>query len=126
MKRDFSGKIAKQCPLIYRSGGHFDCESAWYELTLNLSLELERLTRELRDDEGVVLDGLPIVTHVKQKYGGLRLYMIPLTDNMRRLISKAEDDSLQTCEICGDKGRLINGCYYMTCCKEHQIEGVTF
>lgn len=60
MKRDFSGKIAKQCPLIYRSGGHFDCESAWYELTLNLSLELERLTRELKDDEGRSLVACPL------------------------------------------------------------------
>lgn len=138
MKRDLSENIVKQCPLIYRGRGHgvrknlmcfgFDCESGWYELILNLSIELERLTRALKDDEGVELDGLPIVIQVKEKYGGLRFYMSPLTDEMRRLISKAEDDSLQICEICGAKGRLIevNGRYYMTCCEEHQIAGRPF
>ncbi len=128
MKRESSENSVKQSHLIYRSGGHFDCESGWHELILNLSLELVRLTRELKDDEGVALDVLPIVTQVKQKYGGLRFYMSPLTDDMRSLISKAEEDSLQICEICGAKGRLseVSGWYYMTCCEEPQIAGRPF
>jgi hypothetical protein len=51
MEPESSENIVKQCPLIYRSGGHFECESGWHEAILNLSLELEMFTRELRDDE---------------------------------------------------------------------------
>ena len=57
------------------------------------------------------------VTQVKEKFGGLRFYS-PINDRISHLVSLAERAASNTCEECGDYGRLrINHGWYKTLCK---------
>lgn len=134
MRRELAENIYLQCPIIYRGKDlgpdknlmcfGFECGSGWYDLILNLSIKIETLTETLRDD-GIELDYLPMVTQVKEKYGGLRFYLTVSTNKMDELISKAEDDSLHICEECGAEGQLMKayGRFLTTCCAVHRIPG---
>jgi hypothetical protein len=48
----------------------------------------------------------PCASTVKEKFGGLRVYMNMSTDEMEKLISEAENLSMVTCELCGSPGEL--------------------
>ena len=123
-------KIYKRCPTIYRGRNlgpdqnlmcfGFECGSGWYELILDLSIQLEKITEKLRAD-GMEPNYLPMVMQVKEKYGGLSFSLTYYTDEMNVLIDKAEEDSLTTCEECGAEGKLMSvyGRFQMTCCEEH-------
>lgn len=137
MRREQAENIYLQCPTIYRGRDlapdnnlmwfGFDCGSGWYDLILTLSIQIEKITEKLRD-EGVEPDYLPMVTQVKEKYGGLRLYLTVSTKEMDELISKAEEDSLHICEECGAEGKLMAayGRFLTTCCEVHRIPGVPY
>lgn len=46
-------------------------------------------------------------SQVKEKFGGLRVYLVTYpTDEMARLIVEAEDWAATTCESCGEPGSL--------------------
>lgn len=45
------------------------------------------------------------VSQVKEKFGGLRFYLDESNKQIEDRISKAEDDSFNTCETCGDPGK---------------------
>lgn len=63
---------------------------------------------------------MPIVTQVKEKFGGLRFYVQQGTDEVYKLVSEAEAKSYHICEVCGVGGELIVvGGIYMTRCDEH-------
>jgi hypothetical protein len=137
MRQELAENIYQQCPLIYR-GRHqgpdknlmcfgFECGSGWYDLILTLSVQIEQLTEKLRD-EGVEPDYLPMVTQVKEKYGGLRFYLTVSTDKMDELIGQAEEDSMRICEECGAEGKLMvaYGRFLTTCCEMHRTPGVPY
>lgn len=46
------------------------------------------------------------VDQVKEKFGGLRFYVSEATDSMLDRIERAETDSMNICEFCGDYGEL--------------------
>lgn len=137
MRQELAENIYQRCPIIYRGRNlgpnnnlmcfGFECGSGWYDLILTLSVQIENLTEKLRD-EGVELDYLPMVTQVKEKYGGLRFYLTVSTKKMDELISKAEADSLHICEECGAEGKLMvaYGRFLTTCCESHRIPGVPY
>jgi hypothetical protein len=56
---------------------------------------------------------------VKQKYGKLRVYLGPSTEEMDDRVTQAEDESANICETCGkpSKIRRIDG-WYKTDCDE--------
>lgn len=68
--------------------------------------------------------GHPRASQVKEKYGGLRFYMSSSTEEMEKLIDKAEECASKTCEQCGKTGSLrttSHGWYYTSCdkCDNH-------
>jgi hypothetical protein len=58
------------------------------------------------------------VFQVKEKFGGLRLYL-ECNEAAQAIASAAESASLRTCEVCGRPGRMNNGPWYKTLCEEH-------
>lgn len=55
---------------------------------------------------------------VKQKFGGLRIYLSDYNDYIDGVICMAERMCLQTCESCGRKGALNHrGSYVATLCR---------
>ena len=62
---------------------------------------------------------IPVVTQVKEKFGGLRFYVSRANDEHHGMIRFAEAMSYETCEVCGDKGKSNRGGWVMVRCKKH-------
>lgn len=48
------------------------------------------------------------ITQIKEKFGGLRFYTGPASQEFYDEIDKAESASLATCEMCGEAGNMRN------------------
>ena len=60
------------------------------------------------------------VTQVKEKFGGLRVYCGSADEEFYTAIDAAEKESYQTCEICGEIGKLRKDLGWMlTLCDKH-------
>jgi hypothetical protein len=59
---------------------------------------------------------------VKEKFGGLRFYINAGSDEIFDRLTKAERDSYEICETCGEKGELRKdlGWFFTLCDKHHQ------
>lgn len=59
------------------------------------------------------------IRQIKEKFGGLRFYARPYTDELRKMIGEAEAESYTVCEECGKKCKQINkGGWIYTLCEE--------
>lgn len=68
-----------------------------------------------------VEEKVPIVTQVKEKFGGLRFYVNGANDEQYGMIRFAEAMSYKTCEVCGSRGKIFNDYgRFSTRCKEHR------
>jgi hypothetical protein len=89
----------------------FECGDGWFDILKQLMTDLITLTK----CEGMYDDFQ--VTQVKEKYGTLRFYTSYGSSIVWAVISSAENRSGQTCEICGDYGRIRSrGYWYRTLC----------
>jgi hypothetical protein len=57
------------------------------------------------------------IIQIKEKFGGLRVYVDNIDENMHTVISAIEHLSTHICENCGDPGQceVINGWYSTRC-----------
>ena len=88
-------------PLLYRNLREwgFECGDGWFDLVWQLSAEIELAARL----EGIAesSDSWPSVSVVKYKLGDLRVqFYAPVSDNIRALVDKARDLSVNICELC--------------------------
>jgi hypothetical protein len=63
------------------------------------------------------------VAQIKEKFGGLRVYIDGATEELRERIGSAEEQCWRTCEECGNSGVLAvfpNGARVQTLCANHQ------
>lgn len=91
-------ELKKECPNLYRESVYFECGPGWFDLIRGLSLSLEVIIKNHPNGEGMY------ASQVKEKYGMLRFYMSCETDEITKLIEKAENLSYITCEVCGKPG----------------------
>lgn len=93
-----------------KSAGFFEIGDGWYELVKNMIDEL-------------IADGWDKqVCQVKEKFGGLRFYTNGGGENHYKIISKYENMSVKTCEVCGKPGEQRGGGWIVTLCDEHYNE----
>ena len=84
------------------------------------------LIQKLHEDL-TALDPAYTVEQIKEKFGGLRYYIgfsedrdEETTRQMDALIWAAEEQSVKTCETCGEPGSVRNYRYWLTAaCDEH-------
>lgn len=83
------------------------------------------LVKELIEDL-IALGWDKQLCQVKEKFGGLRFYINDGSDEIYDRISKAESDSYNICEMCGEKGELRKdlGWFFTLCDKHHQEKKV--
>lgn len=75
-----------------------ECGEGWYKLLQPIFDYIEEYNKDkVNDDEKLI----PL--QIKEKFGGLRVYMNFYTDELNKLIEDAEDEAYNTCEICGSK-----------------------
>ena len=91
----------------------FMCGQGWYSL-------IEELLDKLQAIENKQHIGLE-VTEVKEKFGGLRVYVNTGNDTIWNLIDEYGRKSFHICEHCGKPGSLIkNYGWLITLCDECQ------
>lgn len=98
-----------------------DTGNGWYTLIDNLCQELSILEKKYNI--------LIIADQVKEKYGGLRFYYHTFTDTQNltekvwdlidNVITKYEDMSEITCEVCGEPGIIRPGGWLSCLCDKH-------
>jgi hypothetical protein len=96
---------------------HFECEKGWH-LLINEALR--------KIEEIIIRDDLDIqIMQIKEKLGGLRIYLSSTTDEIDSIIKEAEGKALRTCEICGSPGRFLSTFtgWYVTRCKKCEEKG---
>jgi hypothetical protein len=64
------------------------------------------------------------IHQIKEKFGGLRFYFAvgdkKVFDKMTELVTKAENESFNHCELCGQPGKLRDSLrWFKTLCEEH-------
>lgn len=76
-----------------------ECGPGWWPLIAKLIDDIAKLDTEKQ----------VVVTQIKEKFGGLRFYIVGGTDEIYRLIYKAETQSYKICENCGRPGQTCQG-----------------
>jgi len=88
----------------------------WYQLIHDL---LEELIQTDWDKD---------IHQIKEKFGGLRFYVGGASQEVHDIISRYEELSYETCEVCGERGELRKDCgwngglWYKTICDKHYQE----
>jgi len=84
----------------------FGCGEGWRSL-------VEPIVKRVNETEGVYIH------QVKEKFGGLRIYLSTYTDGLSQMVDDAERASFKICEYCGTKEDVTSeGGWIKTLCKE--------
>jgi hypothetical protein len=59
------------------------------------------------------------IVQIKEKFGGLRFYVVGGSDDLHEKISVAEAGSFHICEDCGAPGKPRRGGWIKTLCDDH-------
>ena len=92
----------------------FRHDDGWFDILWRLFEDLELLVAELEQQTGCQFE----VLQVKEKFGGLRVYVNGVTDAVRQRIGTAAHESFHTCEVCGLPGKLREDGLIKTLCDE--------
>ncbi len=92
--------------------------------TLKYALEnpdskFTRSIPELEAEVATALEEVPIIQQIKEKFGGLRVYINGGNAEMRTCTHFAESMSYHTCEVCGSPGKLRKDDWVKTLCDKH-------
>lgn len=101
--KERSEQLIERFPQLYihpRWGKiQFEINNGWFDLILNLSLEIEKC---VNSSENKIW---PVAMQVKEKFGGLRFYVDNSDDDIDNIIAKYENLSIETCDVCGKTGK---------------------
>jgi len=81
----------------------FECSDGWYPLLLKGVVRIEQLIQTM-SAVGIPDDELPVAAQVKSKFGTLCFYMDRATPEIRQIVREMEQQSRDTCEVCGGVG----------------------
>ena len=107
MNLELEEKLKSQFPqLLRRLRWGLECDDGWFEL-IEGTLKAVALCSE--PDTAVV--------QIKEKFGGLRIYLESATERAWDICEQAERQSFEVCEGCGAPGRVFrrHGWMYNRC-----------
>lgn len=94
----------------------FTHDDGWFDILWRLCEDLEPLVTEMEQSGGRQFE----VLQVKETFGGLRFYVnCRKEEAIRQRIGAAAQESLRTCEVCGQPGKLREYSLIKTLCDEH-------
>ena len=98
----------------YKENRRVPIEKGWYKI-------LEKLVRRIKEiDEKH--DKQSKILQIKEKFGGLRVYLEAWNLDTIQAVREAEDESYKVCEKCGEEGHRFNDGWILTLCEEHAKE----
>ncbi len=123
MDSNLEEQLYKEFPELYRGRNEslqknlmplgFTVRDGWYDIIHDLSQKIVDHCQE-NDFE------IPKVFQVKEKFAGLRFYLENYPDEkIREFIDQAEQESRETCEVCGSEGKKRDGSWIKTLCDKH-------
>jgi len=102
-------KFLDRWPKWFGPRFRFECGDGWLDLIWDLCERIEDLDT----------DADMTVAQVKEKFGGLRFYVLSATQEAFDLIDDAEDESYLVCESCGSRDEVeTSGSWLRTLCKK--------
>lgn len=77
-----------------------DCDDGWFNILYDASAKIEaEILKEPADYRAAYR-----AEQIKEKFGGIRLYMLASNDRIESIIRELERQSFNTCEFCGSPG----------------------
>jgi len=92
------------------------CPKGWRNEVWNAIEKIEAIANETGTK--------PQIVQIKEKFGGLRLYVYgDNEEGIRQIVKQAENNCYHICEACGKDGRIRQDIpWYSTLCDEHYLE----
>jgi len=129
MSPELDKQLCEKYPLIFaqRNGSPqetamcwgLECGDGWHDLIDLLCANIQNHIKYGRDVPQVV------AMQVKEKFGTLRFYAHGGDEYISGLITMAESMSSRICELCGNKGKIIDDGWITTRCNTcHRVEEV--
>lgn len=121
--------IENLCNLMYRNLRNINYSEDYYNKLLeskNFSThskeQIEEMIEKLKKNKEDVINEMPKIEQVKEKFGTLRIYVSHMNMYIDGAIDMAEAMSEHICEECGDKGKLYEMGWHKTLCKKHAYD----
>jgi hypothetical protein len=114
MRKELAEKLVERWPTWFNTKGDvhhtlmswgFVHDDGWFDILWRLCEDLEPLVAEFEATGECQFE----ILQVKEKFGGLRVYVNDANDTIHLHIETAMWESLRTCEICGQPGILREG-----------------
>ena len=124
MLRALEQRLVERWPRWFNTGGDVRHTSmslgflhgdGWFDILWRLCEDLEPLAAEFERKSGCQFE----ILQVKEKFGGLRVYVNDANDAIRQRLEDAQQESLRTCEVCGQPGKRCEAGWIRTLCDEH-------
>jgi hypothetical protein len=125
MRKELEQRLIERWPTWLNTEGDIRCtalprgfehDDGWFDILWRLCEDLEPLVAQFEQETGLHFE----VLQVKEKFGGLRFYVnCRRNEAIRQRIGIAADESFQTCEVCGQPGKLREERSIKTLCDEH-------
>jgi hypothetical protein len=107
-------------PQLFSKLNWLEIQEGWYDIVWNISAVIQR---HLDQDVPEELKDQIYFMQIKEKFGGIRLYISHSTPYIYGAISMAEATSSTTCEVCGRPGSFRNiRNWFSTLCDQHAAE----
>jgi hypothetical protein len=124
MRKELEQRLFERWPQWFNSKGDirhtlmpfgFQHEDGWFDILWRLCGDLEPLVAEFEQSSRHQFE----ILQVKEKFGGLRIYVNNADDAICQRIETTKQKSFSTCELCGQPGKLREGQWIKTLCDEH-------
>ena len=149
MKAELFEQIKKNSPNLFEGDPDFplayiECDDGWFDIIdaalstiqghiTNRNNQIQSNIEYAKDHDiddpaypewrkEIELLEYPQVQQIKEKFGGLRIYLSNEDDYIFGIINMAERIAVRTCEVCGAKGQMRGGSWLKTLCDEHHEE----
>ncbi len=128
MEQDRDMKLKQAFPSMFRNLDYIETRDGWLNLIYRLTKKIEETCR----DHGLSGEQMPYASQIKEKFGSLRYHMRgrehwtdDLMDEIVAIKKEYEDESLRTCERCGQSGSLhtSTGVWMVRCPECLAVEG---
>jgi len=95
----------------------YECLEGWYPIIEEAFDKIEKAIEKMPKKEKKIFKKSFEILQVKEKLGGLRIYLNMYTDEITEIIKEAEKKALKTCELCGKPGKMheLRGWYSTNC-----------
>ena len=110
--------IKSSFPYIFLYQRSLEFGPGWNDLVYDLC---EKIMAIAKEKEIPLNEDFPFaVAQIKEKFGGLRVYLTLTCDEIDEVVDEAEELSYTICEVCGAPGKIYNDGWIETLCEEHE------